>query len=279
MKNLRILLFSHFYFIGIFYSWAASGYVFDAESKKPLAFVNIGIPGKNLGTVSLRDGSFGLNTNLHSEEILRFSMVGYQPIDFRINQLPDTVYLVRSTTQLQEVLVRTKKLKKGFLGNRTSSKIIYGGYKKDFPGAEAGVLMKVKRTPTWVNNFHFFISYNDYDSIRFRVNIYEMDGEEVVKKILHKNLLINEVKIGWNSVNLEPYNVVARNDFLVTLEWLTDFPCRKTEKNELGEKVPACRLMFSATLFKGEIYYRDVSQGELLKFTGGSFGFLVGVEY
>ncbi len=255
------------------------GWVFDLDKKEPIPFVNIGIQGENLGTVSLKDGTYLLEGLIEDKE-LTFSMVGYESRTISITEVPDTVYLRSSNVVLEEVVVRNRKPKKAFLGNKTSSKIIYGGYEEDFLGAEAGVVMKIKGSPTWVNTFHFFISENDYDSLRFRVNVYEMDGEKVGKRILNQNVIIEGAELGWNNVNLEPYNVVARKDFLITLEWLTDFPCtRKFEKDDEGNNVEACNLMFSATLWKRHIYYRAASQGDFLKFTGGSLGFVAGVEY
>ncbi len=254
------------------------GTVYDSASRQPLPFVNIGVRGQNLGTVSLQDGKFEL-TGLSKGQKLLFSMVGYKSTEIDIQSLQEEIFLAASNTRLQEVVVKSSKLKKGFLGNRTSSKLINGGFSVDFLGAEAGVPIRAKKTETFINTFHFFIARNDYDSLRFRVNIYELRNNEVGKRILNHNVIIENASEGWNNVNLEPYDVKAEGDFMVSLEWLTDFPCNKSRKDENGEIVDDCYLRFSATLFKKHIFYRAVSQGEFRLFTGGSLGFLVGVEH
>ncbi len=254
------------------------GTVYDSTSEQPLPFVNIGVRGQNLGTVSLQDGKFVL-AGLNKGQKLLFSMVGYKSSEIDIESLQEKIFLAASNTRLQEVVVKSSKLKKGFLGNRTSSKLINGGFSVDFLGAEAGVPIRAKKAETFINTFHFFIARNDYDSLRFRINIYELRGNEVGKRILNHNVIIKNASEGWNNVNLEPYDVVAEGDFMISLEWLTDFPCNKSRKDEHGEIVDDCYLRFSATLFKKHIFYRAVSQGDFRLFTGGSLGFLVGVEH
>jgi CarboxypepD_reg-like domain len=261
------------------YGYSHDGLILDQNTRQPLAFVNIGIPGKNIGTVSLINGYYSIDFQGYINDTIRFSMVGYEAREISIKHLPDTIFLKPDNTLLEEVLVRSKKLRKGFLGNKTSSKLIYGGYRQDYLGAELGTLMKIRRAPTFINSFHFFISFNDYDSLRFRVNIYEMDGKKVGKRILHRNVIIEEAVDGWNHVNLEPYNVVARRNFLVSLEWLTDFPCQNIEIDSDGKEVQSCQLMFSAGFFNADLYYRTVSQGEFKKFGTAGVGFNVGVEY
>ncbi len=255
------------------------GQVVDSLTGEKLAFVNIGIIGKNVGTVSLRDGSYVIDKQINKEENITFSMLGYADATYPVGLLPEVVKMKPENRVLQEVIIRDHELKSGRLGNRTDSKRIYGGYKVDFLGAEIGVIMKIKRSPTYINKFHFHIISSDYDSLRFRVNIYEMDSKQKVgKKILLENIVLEDVQEGWTQVDLEKYNVAARKDFLVSLEWLTDFPCSKTKKVD-GKEVEDCQLQFSAGFFNADIYYKKASQGEFYRYGLAGFGYYVDVEY
>ena len=54
------------------------GKLIDAETSSPLSYVNIGVIGKNVGTVSAFDGSFGLSVaSKYDSDLLRISIIGY----------------------------------------------------------------------------------------------------------------------------------------------------------------------------------------------------------
>ena len=54
-----------------------SGKVLDKTTAKPIEYVNIGIPGKSIGTVCDANGNFNLriDTN-HLKDVLLFSCIG-----------------------------------------------------------------------------------------------------------------------------------------------------------------------------------------------------------
>ena len=53
--------------------------VLDAEDKTPLAYVNVGVPGKNLGTITHEDGTFTLDIDsLLVNDSLAISTAGYK---------------------------------------------------------------------------------------------------------------------------------------------------------------------------------------------------------
>ena len=58
--------------------------VLDLNTREPIPFVNIGILGKNHGTVSDDAGKFSLEVpkaGWSSSDTLRFSAIGYQSVD------------------------------------------------------------------------------------------------------------------------------------------------------------------------------------------------------
>ena len=65
-----------------------SGLVLDKKNNEPLAFVNIGIINRNIGTISYENGSFELAIPVqHANDELTFSMVGYKVLTIPINDI------------------------------------------------------------------------------------------------------------------------------------------------------------------------------------------------
>jgi len=61
----------------------------ETNKKKTVAYVNIGVIGTSIGTVSAPDGTFQLylKEGMNEEQIVRFSHLGYQSKDFTIASL------------------------------------------------------------------------------------------------------------------------------------------------------------------------------------------------
>ena len=77
------------------------GRVLDAKDKAPLAFVNVGIPGKNRGTVTQHDGSFALAIDPEmSEDSIQFSMTGYQTRTIKNHQRPYRLCWMKRSREL-----------------------------------------------------------------------------------------------------------------------------------------------------------------------------------
>src|SRR6187402_591607 len=99
----------------IFSQTQIKGQVVDTNDKHPLAYVNIGIKEKNLGTISKDDGSFSIDIpSEYQSGSLTFSMVGYYESNLPIKDLMSTgevvVKLKEKATDLEEVVITGKKL-------------------------------------------------------------------------------------------------------------------------------------------------------------------------
>ena len=93
------------------------GKVLDSKTNEPLPFVNIGVFGKGIGTVSDEEGLFNLRidkSKLDKTDTIQFSSLGYQTLkkavknlDFVYNDYPEI--LMRSENlNLNEVVVTNK---------------------------------------------------------------------------------------------------------------------------------------------------------------------------
>lgn len=82
------------------------GTVVDASGKQPLAFVNIGIPGQQLGTSTDIDGKFRISSSTEFSTLI-FSYVGYETLEFPVwkNGKNVVIKLQKKSYSLNEVEV------------------------------------------------------------------------------------------------------------------------------------------------------------------------------
>jgi hypothetical protein len=253
-----------------------TGLVTDAVSNQGLSYVNIGIPGRDAGTVSSETGSFSIVvSDIHHDDTLRFSMIGYKslslPISGLIKQYDNQVKIALEPAvyPLREVTISNHqwKNKKRNLGNRNSASTMMAGFSTNDLGSEVGVAVKVRNKPVIIQDFSFPVAKNRYDSLFFRLNIYQIHNGKVGEPLHDENIFVQtQVKKGWVTVDLSDYRIIAHDDFLVALEWVRELG----KPNEAG-------LLFNAGLYSPGMYYRKTSQGSWEKMTLVAVGFMVTV--
>jgi len=99
-----------------------SGKIIDSESGEVLPYVNVGVVGKNIGTVTDINGAFSLKIDTkYDPDTLMMSMIGYQDLvfvvaDFKEKLLDDSTFkMVPKSTDLQEIVVSSSLLKSKIL--------------------------------------------------------------------------------------------------------------------------------------------------------------------
>jgi hypothetical protein len=231
-----------------------SGIVSNENSKTPVKYVNIGIAGKNIGTVCNFEGKYSLTADSqYDNDILLFSSIGYMPFSIKIADLRkkenQNVSMKEMAYELGEVIIRPKIFKQQTLGVTSHYKCVSAGFKDNLFGYELGVLMKVKKT-AFLKSVNINIASCTFDSIFYRLNIYKVAGDMRFENILNEPIFIQmskeEVKEEIH-IDLLPQNIVVDGDFLVTLEHIKD----------LGEGY----LYFCAGI-TDKTYYRKTSQGQ-----------------
>lgn len=249
--------------------------VVNADTGEPLAFVNVGVVGKDVGTVTNETGTckIALVDSLYNDS-LKFSMLGYSPVAFLVRDFVQRaehdnglVELKPTSYALREVKVKPRKTKTRVLGRQTESRYVQAGFKSNQLGCEAGVLVNVKKgSVAFVKSFSASVSNNEYDTLFFRLNIYSLkDGMPHENILPHNVILRSTVKSGVIHANLESYNIVLEEDAVVSLEWIKD----------LGG---TNGLFFSAVLGGGPVYYRHTSHGNWQKERMAGLGFWLTVE-
>lgn len=245
-----------------------SGTVVDSSTGEPVPWVNIGVLNKGIGTVSQEDGRFYLQLDAaDDEDTLRVSCLGYTTLDTTVAALRKPIHAIEllldpTSVELKEVTVVPRDVTPEILGNTYSFGPVSAGFASDDLGSEAGVVMRTKRKRTYyLKAAGFYISSCGYDSILFRMNVFEFDSNKVGNNLLTEPVYVTARKGDKHIVvDLRPYGIQARNDFLVTLEWLQDLS--GVDGN----------FMFCAGFGATGIMYRKTSQARFEKLPGAGIG-------
>ena len=229
------------------------GSVLNAESNLPVEYVNIGISGKNIGTVSDKNGQFNLLVeSQYLNDSLLFSRIGYESYSVKISDIKenDIIPLKEKPFILNEMVIMPRIVKEQVFGITAKSGIGVTGFGNNNLGYECGLLLKNKKRAE-IKSVKVTISSCEYDTIFYRLNIYEVKEKRNFENILTEPIYViaskEDVLNGSLQVDLMEQNIVVNGNFLVTLEHIRD----------LGNG----GIWFPASL-KQKTYYRKTSQGK-----------------
>ena len=256
------------------------GKIIDAQTGLPIPYVNIGIVNMGVGTVSDEKGLFHLELSpgiLTTDEAILFSSLGYKPLkipvseaEFRYNEYPE-IRLTPSLVELQEVVVTNSQSDSEFIdelvGYREFGGNSFGYWKEDNAlGGELATRIRVKKGLRKLESFGFDILRNRMDSVLVRINLYDRQGNQGMpftnlntsgKNILHK------IKKGdtYGRVNLKPYSIFVKDDFIVSLELVKVYGDNSIE------------LILPAVANDSGSFRRYTSQGEWEKISDSGMGY------
>ncbi|NMH89113.1 carboxypeptidase-like regulatory domain-containing protein [Flavivirga algicola] len=249
MKNFLSIIIGLISVIAYSQQETLSGKVLNLENSEPLAYVNIGIKNKTVGTVSDKNGLFKLilNDKVTSKDTVVFSYVGFKTKKYLIselNKLIDAIVLQPKNMELDEVVLSTKKIKlKSKKIGRTSKGLglmhsnFYTYNEKgvdDRLSKEKGMKFKIRRN-CHIKDLNFNITSNDFKSLKFRVNFYKIKDGLPTDLIIQENIIF-EIKdnfLGWFTVNLEPYEIYLAEkveEIAVTIQWLESVKSNEKSK-------------------------------------------------
>lgn len=249
----------------------------DASTGAPIAYANIGIIGKDIGTVSDESGKFQLSGLLpkFAGDTLRCSTLGYCHTDLVLAagmEMPDELRLQPCAAILPEVQVVAANFKKQKrLGHSSSSKKIVFYFMSNKLGTELASKIEVKKGPVSVVQAQFNIAENKFEEVLFRINIYDIDPKTNLpgNKILKEEVI---VKANRNSetmaVDLRPYNIVVERDFVLSLEWI-----KALNGGKITEDLKFCAALSS----KRNVFIKKTSQSAWKAFDDKKMGLHAGV--
>ena len=249
-----------------------TGKVIDSKTEQPLAYVNIGIPSKNAGTVSRLDGSFKIAAS--PEDSIELSMIGYESqiylaIHHQNENASPVIEMVPKINTLPEVTITAGALPVRKLGNTTTSRSLNIGLPLKFLGTEIGIIIDPGKEPVLLRSFNFNISENHMDSAVFRLNIYSLKNGQPLKNILSDNILLHVGnQAGLYHIDLNAYKIVLKEEALISLEWI--------DGGKSGDERGV--LFLSAALFNSGTWHRTSSVSKWAKSKGLGVGFNVDVQ-
>lgn len=215
------------------------GGIVKTNNNKRLEYVNIGIKEKNIGTISNEDGTFLITINKSLlKDSLTFSYVGYKNLTIKIEDIKsknqNEFILIEQPTELNEVTISARKRKIKKLGT-TSYVSMVAGYlwsRENFENrdiVEHAKYLNIKKPSKILHlNINLFNVFTD--SITFRVNFYTVKDQLPNKKI--QNILLSEnIKEGWNSFDLNDFDLKFDQPVFITFEYIPKTkidkePCR-----------------------------------------------------
>jgi hypothetical protein len=242
------------------------GKVVDTENNLPLPYVSVGVLNKSQGTVSDSLGQFAFSiTTENISDSLQFSIIGYHSFrvavkDF-INNSDKPIKLTANVTLLREVHVTSSnsRINTEAIGRQSSGKLIQASIHNktsadETIGSEMGMRYKIDKNNAILKDFNFYISANNFNSIKFRINIYSVKNDLPDTLINNKQIFttINNFKTGWIKIALEEYSLTVRNDIIITVQWVES---RMDKKENPITIVPV-----EMSLFSKFCYVRIASQ-------------------
>jgi hypothetical protein len=254
----------------IAYCQLFEGRVLLNDTNTGIPFVDVGIIGKNIGTVTDQSGKFSINLdNINDNDSIRFSMIGYDSKSFLVNAFKadsiKTVYLSPKSYYLTEVKVFYHKTRRILLGSPVNTETLKSGFGENNLGSELGVKIN---SPGEVKllDLNLNVATCTYDSVTYRLNIYQTIDEVIYKNILTEPIYVSFTKDKIDQIvtfDLQKYSIVVKGDFLVTLELYRD----------LGEG----RLLFYTQYFTSYTYHKKTSEGKWTKASGAIGMYLHGL--
>lgn len=206
-----------------------TGMVVDRTTGEPIAYVNVGVVGTTVGTVSDPSGKFELTVPPeYASATMRISCVGYDTFDIRVSDFVSgtlgQVALTPAEFQIEAVEIRHSEFREKTLGNRFRNNMAVLANDPDNRGFEIGVVMKIKKRAV-PETVRININKCTYPGMVFRINIYKYDNGKVGENILHSPVYGNCPKTDKPltlEVDLSSYNIVTDGDIMVVFQHVDD---------------------------------------------------------
>lgn len=235
-----------------------SGTITDVATGLPVSYANIGIFEKEIGTVCNLYGKYELVVPSEWEQqAISVTHVGYEnaAIYLALSDSSSTtlnISLIPAINNLQEVVINSAdEIEIGYHPNGNS---VNGFFKATGLGLEGGTLIK-NNDSMEITQFNFNVLKIPFDSVRFRLNFYEVKNNKPGGKVNSKDIVFTVLPsdTGFFSVPLEEANIIMSDDFICSIEWIESF----------GKPTQDAEFLFSAIENKhGSIFKKTISMGK-----------------
>ena len=209
-----------------------TGYVVDSVENFPLSYVNIGVVGKNIGTVSDVNGNFKITLDpIYDSDTIRFSMVGYGTKAYLISNFrklklaqQSKIYLSPQPMVLREVVILSKNSLRQAVGTKPKSKLVNAGFINNKLGHEIGSLFRNNNGELLIDSVRLNIVKCNYENVYLRLNVYEVLNdkmENILKKPIYITLTRQQA-LSNPVINLAEFGITVDHNFLISVELIKD---------------------------------------------------------
>ncbi len=216
-----------------------NGVVKDGKTGTPIAFANIGIEGKGVGTASTASGTFALEIpRSYAMDTLVFSALGYEKVRRSIQNLVRekqwSIILSAKKQDLNEVVVYGQKLLKATLGSRMVSPMASGAYiGGGRPGASLVTLFQMPRYPAYLDRVAVHVRSNKKEqSFKLRLRIMKADrtipGDDLLER---SRIVTSKIKKGWIEFSFEDEPLTVNEPVFIGVEWIEQANNRVTARS------------------------------------------------
>jgi hypothetical protein len=242
------------------------GIVIDIETKQPLAYANVGIADHPYGTLTDSEGhfSFSIVKELIADS-LQVSLIGYYSSRLAVKDILNSegniISLRKDFALLSEVKITVPANRPApeIIGRKKVSKMVQVSMHNrnstaETIGSEIGMLFKPAKSGAWLKDFSFYISANNFDQIKVRINIYDIENAvpHKLQNTQQITAVIDSFKTGWITVDLEKYGMKMDHEFIVAIQWI--------ESSMIKNEKPITIMPVAATPFAKNCYVRVASQ-------------------
>ncbi len=200
------------------------GQIKSSQTGKGIEYATIHKEGTNIGAICDSLGHFELNNLSSIPDSLMISCVGYQSkkIYKETISTPESivVQLNEKEVQLDELEIVSDKLTKKsmIIGKRGRKKSHY------IPLYFASQIMRFfngYHYSSYIEEFSFYVGSSVQGNKSARIRIYNVDSLTQLPdhNLLSSNLIIKNIKYGWNTVDLTQYRIsIPKQGFFIGLE-------------------------------------------------------------
>lgn len=222
------------------------------NSSQAVEFVNVGIKGKNFGTVSDNKGNYNIDlTGKPDNDTIVFSHINCYPFICTINDLKRksvnnefNLELKERMVNLNTIVVQKRKTVIKWLGDEPSN-AFQGRFHEDKLGCEVGTVFRFEKKKGKLKKISLKIANSNYDSLFFRINVYNLkDGIpdfNILKQPIYYKCKGKYPKGSVLIVDLDEQDIYLEQNFAVTFEMVKDlgkgglnFPFTLLRKNTVS---------------------------------------------
>ncbi len=233
--NLLPLLFT----AGFYYSQTISGTVISKNENQPISYAKIGVDKENIGVITDENGNFTIDlSKANTSNKIKVEVAGYEPFTETVanfvKQDQQKIYLKEKVKNIQEVVLKTKKLVDKNWGVNTKTKsVMYSvnpAFKKeDFLGETALEFKASKKSK--VKNINLNIASITADRpVIMRYTIYNekngLPNESILDEEITVELTKDKIIDGTFTLDVNDKNIWVQGKFFVGIQFLKEFEGR-----------------------------------------------------